>query len=72
MKWISVKDRLPGNELLLLVIRQKKIKYYYHYCGGYLKGVGFLKEGKIIKKVTHWMPLPDPPQEEGSHETGGV
>ena len=69
--WISVEERLPQNNQLVLA---------YTPCDGYMF-VGYYLEGrtsryawsewyivtamrstrKMKKKVTHWMPLPQPP-----------
>jgi hypothetical protein len=70
--WVSVKDRLPENE---------KIVIGYTPCDGYMF-IGFYRTNKfstyewsewciitsmrstkkITKKVTHWMPLPPRPE----------
>ena len=71
MKWISVKDRLPEKLSLVLVWsntslfptiahRMEKNDWYYHAVGG---GKFSLKTEPHIK-ITHWMPLPEPPKNE--------
>ena len=79
-EWISVKDRLPGDEQEVLVIA--------HGWDGRLVYVGSHKRVEAQKSwltgitnkssewslwgwsylkepmVTHWMPLPEPPKEE--------
>ena len=65
-EWISVKDRLPdANESVLC---------YFHYgpnfpaviCENEYIGSGmWMADGS---KVTHWMPLPEPPKE--AHTNG--
>lgn len=72
--WVSVKDRLPENE---------KIVIGYTPCDGYMF-IGFYRTykfatyewsdwniitsmrstKKITKKVTHWMPLPPGPEDD--------
>jgi hypothetical protein len=55
MKWISVEDRLPEESCIVLV---------YH------KGLGVMVSfydkkinwGILRASITHWMPLPDPPE----------
>ena len=65
MQWISVKDRLP-----------EKSGYYLYFSkyphGGLQDGIGVsyfqhkVKEWKKVytPTVTHWMPLPEPPNGE--------
>lgn len=62
MNWISIKDRLPENNILVLTYSQGGNTVdlgYYHgkWAGGWTIG---LSSGV---NVTHWMPLPDPPKE---------
>ena len=65
MKWISVKDRLPEEKVNCIV------HYKHAYCDidGYW-AIGFCYyDGEKFKlypayKVTHWMPMPEPPKEE--------
>lgn len=73
-KWISVEDRLPESQQMVLG---------YTPCDGYIF-VGFYQKvdspywksywniitamrstRKMTKKVTHWMPLPEPPTMKG-------
>ena len=62
-QWISVKDRLPEpNTLVLVYSKQGKyinLKTDYITCNGKWF-YSFL--------VTHWMPLPEPPESEGDVE----
>ena len=60
--WISVEERLPGLEDL----------FFYH--DGTIDKGAFYPEQNVfsdytddypIGEVTHWMPLPEPPKEEG-------
>ena len=63
-EWISVKDRLPEEKTNYIV-------YYKHafcddeshigICICYYDGVEFNMDS--LHKVTHWMPLPEPPEE---------
>ena len=62
--WISVKDRLPERYIPVLTCRA-------HQPSGKVVELGFLdisKRWKIygtrIVSVTHWMPLPEPPEED--------
>lgn len=78
-RWISVKDRLPENEQEVIVISHgwggrlvyagtyKKIESETSWLTGItskasdwsLWGWSYLRE----PQVTHWMPLPEPPEE---------
>lgn len=65
MKWISVKDKLPEKHPLykgewsehdVLILTE------FHYKIGRTKNDKWIDmENKPIKNVTHWMPLPAPP-----------
>lgn len=58
MEWISVKDRLPEPNQDVLAIHSEgiiDINFLDHYTG-------FLFEN-LYGEITHWMPLPEPPEE---------
>ena len=67
MKWISVDDRLPESldEDYLVAVKNKNKE-----GGIFLIDIGNFTSDKVWvksntwEKVTHWQPLPDPPQEE--------
>lgn len=58
-EWISVKDKLPanGNKVLYYDANYKKIdcSLYDYDC--------FMETSRAFHNVTHWMPLPEPPNE---------
>ena len=57
-KWISVKDRLPESGIDVLVFTDDYCAYTAHYDGyWWLSG-----EPTLSYNVTHWMPLPEPPE----------
>ncbi len=64
MNWISVKDRLPENEGRYLVAcgwpGRQHLRVEICYLDSTLKRM--LWTG--IDNVTHWMPLPPPPEEK--------
>ena len=71
MEWISVKERLPEEEMGCLVAYAWNGKYHARDVTTYFKASNTGKlhwaiefgSGQSIK-VTHWMPLPDPPKEK--------
>ena len=63
--WISVKDRLPDPKVRVLTIRMRDpdtatVDFFTGKCWTYDR------EWMPREAVTHWMPLPDPPEE--SHD----
>lgn len=59
LEWISVKDRLPEENLCVLV--------YVGYGIGVSMSAHRTSNGKFFRygdDVTHWMPLPEPPKGE--------
>ena len=55
-KWISVKDNLPPANILVLGMSQTRSNIFNTYNG---MDLDEFEEAD----VTHWMPLPDAPQE---------
>ena len=70
--WISVKDKLPENNVTVLAYCEKTKKYFIgnRSCCYFSKEAYWRHEGArgamytVTSKVTHWMPLPEPPEEE--------
>lgn len=66
-EWISVKDRLPekGQDVLLLTDWFGGASFI---TIGYLGGTRWISyeigRANVGIHVTHWMPLPEPPEEE--------
>lgn len=68
-QWISVNDKLPKKSAI-----DKPVKVWITYYG-YMSEAYFSDEGEFCKEwdgkcyyskitgVTHWMPLPEPPEE---------
>ena len=72
-KWIPVTERLPDKHgkpyVCLLTFPQGGqfpyiLNWYEYGDNGYVKGRHFQDEGLDGMKVTHWMPLPEPPKGE--------
>lgn len=73
--WIPCSERLPGRfDSVLLAILSKNgygEPAYYVTIGGMKNGNEFESyTGDICEceKVTHWMPLPEPPESEVQHD----
>ena len=66
MEWISVKDRLPDDETPILLKLEKEILKSNMHSGYYKEGKPFIVASVFAfdaPKITHWMPLPEPPKE---------
>ena len=66
--WISCSDRMPDDTKMLLAFSQGQIvAAYWNWVVSpidYKKYRAFTYlSGNILDDVTHWMPLPEPPQE---------
>lgn len=58
--WIKCTERLPGEDTLCLGIEDNGVIWTMHYdCGVFMADTGEV-EGL---NITHWMPLPAPPEE---------
>lgn len=71
-EWISVKDRLPEIDGMVLA----HIKYPQPF-GGCDTAIDVRYYGAVMYKpgwvlVTHWMPLPDPPGKDAKQERHGT
>ena len=68
MTWISVKDRLPPEGIVVLTYRPNSMDFRMEtdYIGLFENGdftwANTLNSCKHL--VTHWMPLPSPPEEK--------
>lgn len=58
-KWISVKDRLPDSGSDVLAFAEDHCIYTALF-----DGIWWLSGDAPSYKVTHWMPLPEPPEVE--------
>lgn len=73
MRWIPVEERLPGvSGNYICAVKDKNGSVWTIPAEWSLEmKTWFGAFGEIKNKVTHWMPLPQPPKEEpnGKHET---
>lgn len=62
--WVSVKDRLPDDVKDVIVCDELGLVYpaYYYTCDECWM-YSFAAE-RCEHKITHWMPLPEPPKED--------
>lgn len=62
--WISVKDRLPEKYKFVLCHKDGKTRIGYYIGAEYAKGVAAFADQSHAHSfgVTHWMPLPEPPE----------
>ena len=62
-EWISIKDKLPPKgKCLVAALENGK---YYQVTVSTFTGYYFSMTGRrAYWKVTHWMPLPEPPKED--------
>ncbi len=59
-KWISVEERLPCNKSVVLAYSCKKRFMATYVLNGFYC---FLGDSGINRRVTHWMNLPEPPED---------
>ena len=61
-KWISVKDRLPDFGQFVLTYSQMEAGHWVWLYGAVQYNGYFVHTNP--DSITHWMPLPEPPQEQ--------
>ena len=63
--WISVTDRMPEDETVVIIFVQHKIGWYrafaWHDAYGWHSSADEFSDGES-DFVTHWMPLLEPPE----------
>lgn len=64
MNWISVKERLPENKTMKLLVYDGKAINFGRYMHSTEWGPIFGISGwGLTYNITHWMPLPEPPEQ---------
>ena len=65
-RWIPVEERLPEDPVKKVLVFVPHIHGDIVDAGRYLGADGWVLEGWHLTQnaVTHWMPLPEPPEEE--------
>lgn len=63
--WVSVDERLPEENIRVLVYLNETLYDYTHIDTDRIKRGSWVRWGKA---VTHWMPLPEPPKMKGGAE----
>ena len=67
-EWISVKDRLPEDRVLeVLVFNGTAPEYNQHvfHATWFMERMNFKSKTdgyRYLGEITHWMPLPEPPE----------
>ena len=59
-EWISVDDRLPEHDEIVIICTDEN----FIYAGELVGDTWFLDNDSWTATVTHWMPLPEPPKGE--------
>ena len=59
-EWISVDDRLPEKDEIVIICTDEN----FIYAGELIGDTWFLDNDSWTETVTHWMPLPEPPKGE--------
>lgn len=68
LKWISVKDRLPEeNGKYMVTVAGDKLEKQYVLVWWFWNGQFEMFQYFPERYITHWMPLPQPPENGGSY-----
>lgn len=66
MEWISIEDRLPEKDGFYLVYAKSYNAFFPDVSiQEYVREIGFTYDRYLSEdSITHWMPLPKPPEED--------
>lgn len=69
-KWYSIKERLPeeGQKIMMANVKHPSVQLIGRYKADQTPETIRLF-GLKVGKVTHWMPLPEPPKEDAHENT---
>ena len=62
-KWISVEERYPADDQCVMYVDDGEIAFRI-VRGWALRELCEFPEHREVHRITHWMPLPEPPKEE--------
>lgn len=62
-EWISIKDELPQEDFMVIAASDDDVFATHFRCGFVDGDYWFDIERQRGIEVTHWMPLPEPPQQ---------
>lgn len=73
-EWISVEDRLPGVTGKYIACVKDNMGARWTICADWSVEMKswFGEFGEIKNKVTHWMPLPEPPESRPTEGEGST
>lgn len=63
-EWISVKERLPDDWVDVLTVSTRGNFHVLYHAATFEHPFGIGEDHPRYWPVTHWMPLPEPPEEE--------
>lgn len=62
-KWISVEERYPADDQCVMYVDDGEVAFRI-VRGWALRELCEFPEHREVHRITHWMPLPEPPKEE--------